>query len=71
MYKLYHEIQGIKEDYKKYIESSNLWKGIISFKSDYLNHNISIKDLEQKMAKEIMPQFLKIKRLILAVKLFK
>ena len=53
------DIKKIKEDYKKYIESSNLWKGIISFKSDYLNHNISIKDLEQKMAKEIMPQFLK------------
>ena len=53
------DIKKIKEDYKKYIESSNLWKGIISFKSDYLNYNISIKDLEQKMAKEIMPQFLK------------
>lgn len=53
------DIKRIKEDYKKYIEKSNLWKGIISFKPEYLTENISIHDLEQKMAKEIMPQFLK------------
>lgn len=53
------DIKKIKNDYKKYIESSNLWKGIISFKENYLNENISIKDLEQKVAKEVMPQFLK------------
>lgn len=53
------DIKKIKTDYKKYIEKSNLWKGIISFKPEYLTENISIQDLEQKMAKEIMPQFLK------------
>lgn len=53
------DIKKVKEDYKKYIEKSNLWKGIISFKPEYLTENISIHDLEQKMAKEIMPQFLK------------
>lgn len=53
------DIKRVKEDYKKYIEKSNLWKGIISFKPEYLTENISIYDLEQKMAKEIMPQFLK------------
>lgn len=53
------DIKRIKEDYKKYIEKSNLWKGIISFKPEYLTENIFIHDLEQKMAKEIMPQFLK------------
>ena len=53
------DIKRVKEDYKKYIEKSNLWKGIISFKPEYLTENISIHDLEQKMAKEIMPQFLK------------
>ena len=53
------DIKKIKSDYKNYIESSNLWKGIISFKENYLNENISIKDLEQKVAKEVMPQFLK------------
>lgn len=53
------DIKNLKKDYKEYIEKSNLWKGIISFKPEYLNENISIKDLEQKMAHEIMPQFLK------------
>lgn len=53
------DIVKIKNDYKKYIENSNLWKGILSFKREYLDENIDIKTLEQKMAKEIMPQFLK------------
>ena len=53
------DIKKIKNDYKKYIEDSNLWKGIISFKSDYIEDNISIHTLEQKIAKEVMPQFLK------------
>ena len=54
-----NEIIKIKKDYKKYIENSNLWKGILSFKREYLDENIDLKSLEQKMAKEIMPQFLK------------
>lgn len=49
----------LKENYKKYIVNSNLWKGILSFKKEYLFENIDIKTLEQKVAKEIMPQFLK------------
>lgn len=53
------DITRIKNEYKKYIEKSNLWKGILSFKREYLDENIDIKTLEQKMAKEIMPQFLK------------
>lgn len=53
------DIAKIKNDYKKYIEDSNLWKGILSFKKEYLDENIDIKTLEQKIAKEVMPQFLK------------
>ena len=53
------DIAKIKNDYKKYIENSNLWKGILSFKREYLDENIDIKTLEQKVAKEVMPQFLK------------
>lgn len=52
-------IARIKTEYKKYIENSNLWKGILSFKREYLDENIDIKTLEQKIAKEVMPQFLK------------
>ena len=54
-----NDVKKIKEDYKKYIENSNLWKGILSFKKEYLDENIDIKTLEQKIAKEVMPQFLK------------
>ena len=53
------DVKKLKNNYKKYIENSNLWKGIISFKPEYLNDNISIKDLEKKISKEVMPQFLK------------
>lgn len=53
------DIARIKTEYKKYIENSNLWKGILSFKREYLDENIDIKTLEQKIAKEVMPQFLK------------
>lgn len=53
------DIAKIKTNYKKYIEKSNLWKGILSFKREYLDENIDIKTLEQKIAKEVMPQFLK------------
>lgn len=53
------DIARIKTEYKKYIENSNLWKGILSFKREYLDENIDIKTLEQKISKEVMPQFLK------------
>lgn len=53
------DIARIKTEYKKYIENSNLWKGILSFKREYLDENIDIKTLEQKIAKEVMLQFLK------------
>lgn len=53
------EIERRKQNYKKYIKNSNLWKGIVSFNNDFINNNISIKNLEQRFAKEVMPQFLK------------
>jgi len=53
------DIKKLKKDYQKYIKDSNLWKGIISFNNPYIYENISLKTLEQKFAKEIMPQFLK------------
>ena len=53
------DITRIKTEYKKYIENSNLWKGILSFKREYLDENIDIKTLEQKIATEVIPQFLK------------
>ena len=53
------DVKKLKADYKKYIENSNLWKGIISFKEGYLEDKISINKLEKIIAKEVMPNFLK------------
>ncbi len=47
-----------KKQYTEYIKNSNLWRGLISFNNDYIDENIEIKDLEQKMVKEIIPRFL-------------
>ena len=40
-------------------ENSNLWKGVISFDNEWLNQTITIKELENVMAKEVIPKFLK------------
>ena len=53
------DVERLKKSYEKYIENSNLWKGVISFNNDYINNNIQIKDLEKLLAKEILPQFFK------------
>lgn len=53
------DIEMRKNDYKNYIKNSNLWKGIVSFNNEYVDDNISLKDLEQRFAKEVMPKFLK------------
>ena len=62
------DIAKIKTNYKKYIENSNLWKGILSFKREYLDENIDIKQVQdeiknikatEKANKEALDDFLK------------
>lgn len=53
------EIIKRKKQYLKYFEKSNLWLGIISFNNDYIDQSIELKELEKKIAKEVMPKFLK------------
>ncbi|MDO4962778.1 MAG: relaxase MobL, partial [bacterium] len=53
------EIEKRKNNYKKYIKNSNLWKGIISFNNDFIDQNISFDNLEKRIATEVMPKFLK------------
>ncbi|MEG0826689.1 MAG: relaxase MobL [Bacilli bacterium] len=48
-----------KKDYSKYIENSNLWRGVISFNNDYINQNITIEKLQQELIKDVIPKFLK------------
>lgn len=53
------EIEKRKKQFIKYAEDSNLWQGVVSFNNDYLNENITIKELEQEMIKNILPRLFK------------
>ena len=48
-----------KKFISKKINNSNLWQMVISFDNEYIDKNINLNILEQKMAKEIIPKFLK------------
>ncbi|MDO5568763.1 MAG: hypothetical protein Q4G04_01440 [bacterium] len=54
-----YEFEKRKEEYKNYIDNSNLWKCVLSFNNDYIDSKISLRDLEKKVATEVMPRFLK------------
>lgn len=53
------ELLRRKKFISKKINNSNLWQMVISFDNEYIDKNINLKTLEQKMANEIMPKFLK------------
>ncbi len=53
------EIELRKKQYEKYVENSNVYKLIISFPEGYLERSVDIPKFEKKMAKEIIPLFLK------------
>ena len=53
------EILKRKKLYKKYIQNSNLYLGVLSFNNDYIDESIELKELEQKIIKEAIPKFLK------------
>lgn len=53
------QIEQRKKQYEKYIEKSNIYKLVISFPEGFLEENVDIKSFEKKLAKEIIPQFLK------------
>ena len=50
------EIELRKKRFVKYAEKSNLWQGVISFNNDYLNENITLKELEQELVKTVIPR---------------
>jgi len=52
------EIEIRKKKFARYINNSNLWRGVISFDNDYLTQNIDIGVLEQKLVKKVIPAFL-------------
>ena len=53
------DIEKRKKQYEKYIQNSNIYKLVISFPEGFLEENVDIKLFEKKLAKEIIPQFLK------------
>ena len=53
------QIEQRKKQYENYIENSNIYKLVISFPEGFLEENVDIKLFEKKLAKEIIPQFLK------------
>ncbi len=53
------EVNQRKKDYQKYIKNANLYKGIISFRNEFIDQNITLRELEKRIATEVMPRFLK------------
>ena len=53
------EVEQRKKDYQKYINNANLYKGIISFRNEFIDNNITLRELEKRIAVEVMPRFLK------------
>ena len=54
-----NEIELRKKQYEKYVENSNVYKLVISFPKGFLEQSVDIQKFEKKMAKEIIPEFLK------------
>lgn len=51
-------IEKRKKQYAKYIKVSNLWQGVLSFNNDYIDSHIELKELEQRIIKQVLPKFL-------------
>lgn len=51
------DIEIRKNLYKKYINDSNLWQGVISFNNDFIDSHIELKELEQRLIKQVIPKF--------------
>ena len=54
-----NELQKFQIQMSNAIKNSNLYKGVVSFDSDWLIKAINIRELEKIIAKEVMPKFLR------------
>lgn len=57
-YLLDKDLPAMKKRWSNYIEDSNIQLTVLSFYQDYIDSNINIKDLQKKIAMEVMPKFL-------------
>ena len=53
------EIKKRKDEYLKAWENSNVYQTVISFDNNFIDENISLKNLEKLMMTEMLPQYLK------------
>lgn len=53
------ETEKRKQYISKQFKNSNIWQIVLSFDKKYIDKNISWRELELKMAKEILPKFFK------------
>ena len=53
------EIINRKKYISKQFNKSNIWQVVLSFDKKFIDENISWRDLELKLAKEILPMFFK------------
>lgn len=56
-YLLDTEVPTMQRRWNNYIEDSNIQMTVLSFYQDYIDSNINIKDLQKKIAVDIMPKF--------------
>lgn len=53
------EINKRKKYINKQFEKSNVWQIVLSFDKKFIDNNVSLRELEIKLAKEILPKFFK------------
>ena len=52
------DVSSMKKRWSHYIEDSNIEMAVLSFYQNYIDKHISIKELQKKIATEVMPKFL-------------
>lgn len=52
------DAKAMQKRWCNYIEDSNIQLSVLSFNQDYIDNHISIKELQKKIATDVMPKFL-------------
>ena len=52
------DVPTMQKRWCNYIEDSNIQLAVLSFYQDYVDENISVKELQKKIATDVMPKFL-------------
>ena len=53
------DVPKLQKRWSNYIENSNIQLSVLSFYREYIDRNINAKDLQKKIAVDVMPKFLK------------